>query len=135
MANWLNQHLGTLITVILAAASGFFSFVLAIAIIILKHRERIKGIETRLDELDRRLQENSNFAASSDKFETLIQELSSLINYLKTSGITSENNVEVSASENHQKAIPKIPIREISVRNKSKSKTRAVRTKKNAKKT
>lgn len=57
MQDWFNQHLDTLVTVILAIATGFFSFVFAIAIIILKHRERIKGIEGKLDEINKRVNE------------------------------------------------------------------------------
>lgn len=68
-----------------------------------------------------------------EKVEILIQEISKFSDNLKTSEVTSENDIIVYASQKHPKNISKIPIQEIPARNKSKSKTKPVRTRKKKK--
>lgn len=151
MVEWLNSHVDTLVNVVLLLVSGFFSFILIVALVILKHRERIKEMEARVNhsieprlkaleestgkvgELERGvkfLRENSNRIGMFDKVVTLMRELIQVLEYLRAHGTTFENSGDKYEQGKEGVIIPKVPTQEISNRRRLKSKARSKRVRK-----
>jgi len=145
MPEWLIQYLETAVMVMLAIASGFFSFIILVVLKILKHGERLKAIETKYDEtvkpavedlrkLSNKVEQIQQESLSlleeyealslSYKYVTLVQELCTIIEYLGIHDAEAGSDVKGYDKKKEQQFERELPIPKVPKVCKSKSKVR-----------